>query len=172
VTTSIGLGLDDYGYALALQKDGEIVMAGASTAGGSQFSAVRYNVDGSLDDSFGTGGKVIAESANSTPNVGYALALDSLGRAVIAGDAGGLFGVVRLLGDVFAGPTLSISLTTTNTTVISWPYPSPGWNLQQNSDPATPNWVAPPEPVNNNGTDHFIVVGPSTGTRLYRLSSP
>ena len=172
VTTSIGLGLDDYGYALALQNDGKIVLAGASTVGGSQFSAVRYHANGSLDNSFGTGGKVIAEFANSTPNVGYALALDSLGRAVIAGDAGGLFGVVRLLGDVLEDPALSISLTTTNTAVISWPYPSTGWNLQQNTDPATQNWVAPSEPVNNNGTDHFIIVGPSTGTRLYRLSSP
>jgi hypothetical protein len=36
---------------------------------------------------------------------------------------------------------LRIFLTPTNTAVVAWPYPSTGWNLQQNTNLATTNWV-------------------------------
>jgi hypothetical protein len=74
-------------------------VAGTGTLGGPQFSAVRIHENGLLDDSYGAGGKVITQFDSVWDNIGYAVALDSLGRAVIAGDAGGLFGVARLQGD-------------------------------------------------------------------------
>src|ERR1700674_3783952 len=40
-------------------------------------------------------------------------------------------------------PTLSILLTGTNTAVVYWPSPSSGFGLQQNSNLATTNWIAP-----------------------------
>ena len=49
-------------------------------------------------------------------------------------------------------PMLTIQLTTTNTAMVYWPSPSTGWNLQQNNDLSTANWVTPAEPVNDNGT--------------------
>jgi len=63
-----------------------------------EFAIVRYNSDGSLDNSYGIGGKVIVDVSVGDDKA-YALALDSSGRAALAGEAGGLFGVVRLLGD-------------------------------------------------------------------------
>jgi uncharacterized delta-60 repeat protein len=45
----------DYGWVMALQADGKIVVAGTSAG---DLAVVRYNTDGSLDTSFGTGGKV------------------------------------------------------------------------------------------------------------------
>ena len=69
-------------------------------------------------------------------------------------------------------PLLKIFLTSTNTAVVSWPAPSTGFSLQQNTDLSTTNWVAPAETVNNNGTVNFIIVSPPTGKRFYRLKSP
>ena len=69
-------------------------------------------------------------------------------------------------------PEPRISLTTSNTVVISWPYPSTGWNLQQNSDLTTTNWVTPSEAVAYNSTNDFINVGRPPGNLFFRLSHP
>ena len=69
-------------------------------------------------------------------------------------------------------PALSIQLTTTNTAMIYWPSPSPGFNLQANTSLATTNWVTPAESVTDNGTIKYILVNPPTGNRFYRLKNP
>src|SRR5438552_19066342 len=58
VTTPILSGYDG-ASALVVQPDGKLVAAGhAYNANNDTFALVRYNADGSLDASFGTGGKV------------------------------------------------------------------------------------------------------------------
>ena len=48
--------------AVAIQTDGKIVAAGYAVLSGNQhFALVRYNTDGTLDSSFGTGGKVTTD---------------------------------------------------------------------------------------------------------------
>lgn len=69
-------------------------------------------------------------------------------------------------------PLLRIFLTATNTAVISWPSPSFGWNLQQNTNLNSTNWVAPSESVNDDSTHKFIVVNSPAGSRFYRLFKP
>jgi hypothetical protein len=69
-------------------------------------------------------------------------------------------------------PLLTIFLTATNTAVVSWPSPSSGWNPQENSVLSSSNWVTPPETINDNGTNKFIIVNPPTGNRFYRLHKP
>jgi len=69
-------------------------------------------------------------------------------------------------------PVLAIKLTTTNTAQVYWASPSPGWNLQVNTNLATTNWVTPVETVQDNGTIKFILVDPPTGNRFYRLRNP
>src|SRR5438128_8975310 len=60
-----GRVLTDFGggagaRALALQADGRIVVAGRSrVAVGDDFALARYNPNGSLDSSFGSGGRVL-----------------------------------------------------------------------------------------------------------------
>lgn len=66
-------------------------------------------------------------------------------------------------------PTLTVSLTPTNTVLVSWPSPSAGWNLQQNSTLTTTNWVPPPESVTDNGTNKFITANLPAGNRFFRL---
>jgi len=68
-------------------------------------------------------------------------------------------------------PRLSIELTTTNTVLVSWPSPSTGFALQQNSDLSTTNWVSAPAPTDN-GTNKFILVAPPADRRFYRLHKP
>jgi uncharacterized delta-60 repeat protein len=60
VTTAFGPWRDRV-FALSLQPDGKIVAGGETESredGGSAFGLARYNQDGSLDTSFGMGGKV------------------------------------------------------------------------------------------------------------------
>ena len=58
VKTNAGTGWNEI-YALTLQGDGKIVAGGyAYTADGCNFAVLRYNTNGSLDTTFGTGGKV------------------------------------------------------------------------------------------------------------------
>jgi len=54
-------GIYDNAFAAALQADGKIVAAGSSYRDtiSTDIALARYNTDGSLDSSFGSGGKVI-----------------------------------------------------------------------------------------------------------------
>src|SRR5687768_5565626 len=59
VITPVGADLD-IAYAVAIQSDGKIVVAGGTRAGiRDDFGVVRYNTDGSLDTTFDGDGKVI-----------------------------------------------------------------------------------------------------------------
>jgi hypothetical protein len=70
-------------------------------------------------------------------------------------------------------PLLSISRTTTNTVVVSWPSPSTGWTLQQNTNSiSSVNWSNAPGTIQDNGTTKTLIVNPPTGNRYYRLFKP
>jgi uncharacterized delta-60 repeat protein len=61
----------DQAFAVALQPDGKIVAAGFTTSpianGDNNFAVVRYNPDGSMDPTFGTGGGVITNFRSDVP---------------------------------------------------------------------------------------------------------
>jgi hypothetical protein len=84
-----------------------------------------------------------------------------------------VFGTTYLGGKGFVAqlqvPGLLMSLTTSNSLVISWPYPSTGWTLQQNSDLATTNWVAPPQTITSDGASSFIIATRPSGNLFFRL---
>lgn len=69
-------------------------------------------------------------------------------------------------------PLLSITFTSTNTAMVSWPYPSVGYSLQVSTNLNGSNWTTPPQTVNNNGTINYIIVNPPTGKQFYRLKNP
>jgi uncharacterized delta-60 repeat protein len=126
VTTPIGSSYD-YGNALALQPDGRIVVAGSihEEIFNADSSLVRYNTDGSLDLSFGQGGKVISPLSNGTDEIN-ALVQQYDGKLVVAGIAAvpGLdFAVARYLNpthDDVAGLWLPATLTATEGTTITY----------------------------------------------------
>jgi hypothetical protein len=68
-----------------------------------------------------------------------------------------------------SAPTLAVTLTPTNTALVSWPSPSTGWNLQQNTNLTTTNWVTPLESITDNGTNKFIIASPLAGNMFFRL---
>jgi uncharacterized delta-60 repeat protein len=74
--------------SVALQPDGKIVAAGSVVTGSSQvFALTRYNADGSLDSSFGTGGKTTTDFAGDF-DVASAVALQPDGKIVATGFTG------------------------------------------------------------------------------------
>ncbi|MGE0636833.1 MAG: T9SS type A sorting domain-containing protein [Bacteroidia bacterium] len=65
VITNMGT-IRDAGLSVMLQTDGKIVGVGYSDNGNSwKFSMVRYNTDGSIDSTFGTNGKVLANNGGA-----------------------------------------------------------------------------------------------------------
>ncbi len=86
-TTPIGSDFDN-GYAVALQPDGKIVVAGdsAHSNNNNDFAVVRYNADGSLDTSFDGDGKQTTP-IGSGEDYGRAVALQPDGKIVIAGSS-------------------------------------------------------------------------------------
>jgi uncharacterized delta-60 repeat protein len=81
----------DRAYALAVQPDGKIIVVGEAETQGindKQVALTRFNPDGTLDNSFGTGGLALAGMAND--DAGRAIALTPTGKIVVAGVRSGL----------------------------------------------------------------------------------
>ncbi|HEX8251063.1 MAG TPA: delta-60 repeat domain-containing protein, partial [Pyrinomonadaceae bacterium] len=68
-------------HAVAIQPDGKIVAAGYNRT---SFALARFNVDGTLDATFGTGGIVKTSNALGV-NIIHAIALQPDGKIVVAG---------------------------------------------------------------------------------------
>jgi uncharacterized delta-60 repeat protein len=78
------IGENSFAYAAAIQSDGKIIAAGYRYSGNSSgFALVRYNTNGSLDTTFGTGGIVLTNIGGGA----YAVAIQSDGKIVAAGSA-------------------------------------------------------------------------------------
>jgi hypothetical protein len=78
------------------------------------------------------------------------------------------------LGGILAVPSGAqpdITLTPTNSAVVSWCSIPARWNLQVNTNLATTNWVAPAEIICDDGTHKYIIVTPPAGNRFFRLQS-
>ena len=73
------LGNSDAGMAMALQSDGKVVVAGQTViiSGYTNFALVRYDIDGSLDPTFGVGGAVINNPSGDYAARGIAIQSDS-----------------------------------------------------------------------------------------------
>ncbi|MGI8604315.1 MAG: delta-60 repeat domain-containing protein [Verrucomicrobiales bacterium] len=85
VTTDFGG--DDYGYSVALQSDGKIVVAGDSDASDlSDIALVRYTSAGALDTSFNGTGKVTTDF-DFGADWGTSVAVQSDGKIVVAGES-------------------------------------------------------------------------------------
>jgi len=66
-------------------------------------------------------------------------------------------------------PSLSIGSTTSNSVVVAWPTSATGFELQENAQLGSTNWVAPAESVQDDGTNKSILVQSPSGERYYRL---
>ena len=127
---------DDNAYAVAVQSNGKIVAVGRGSNGSNyDFALARYNTDGMLDASFGTGGKVMTP-IGSGDDIARAVAVQSDGRIVAAGRSAGSskvdFAVVRYLGDAVAMRPAQFDFDGDGKTDYAVFRPSSGiWYLQQ-----------------------------------------
>src|SRR6266550_6529444 len=84
----------DIAYAVALQPDGRLVAAGITYTdndfSNQDFAIARYNVDGSLDASFGTNGRVTTDFPGLVAAIS-AVVVQPDGKIVVAGGAYPLF---------------------------------------------------------------------------------
>lgn len=83
ITTDFGS--EDLGRSVTVQADGKILVAGSSWVGGNlDFALVRYNSNGSLDTSFGSGGKVTTNIGSSN-DYGSSATVQSDGKILVSG---------------------------------------------------------------------------------------
>jgi len=96
----------DIANAVAIQPNGRIVVVGQSNAGGStDFAVARYDRDGALDATFGTGGTVLTDVTGAQGiDIAVDVAVRANGEIVVAGSGGG-FSLVRYLRDGTLDPT-------------------------------------------------------------------
>ncbi len=84
VTTDFN-GNDNFSNSIALQSDGKIILGGiSSNSTNDDFALARYNSDGSLDTTFGTGGKVTTDF-NSSNDASFSIVLQSDGKIILGG---------------------------------------------------------------------------------------
>ena len=98
VTTDFN-AMSDYGYALARQADGKLVVAGnVTTIAGTDLALARYNTNGSLDVGFDEDGRVETNLFGSSDQ-GQAIITQLDGKLVLVGSVEGStgtdFGVTR-----------------------------------------------------------------------------
>jgi uncharacterized delta-60 repeat protein len=163
-----GTGADGGVSSVALQSDGKVLIGGYFTTinGTNRNHIARLNANGSLDSNFNPG-----TGADSTV---YSIALQSDGKVLIGGDFITVNGVLRShVARLYADSAPSLNITRSNAFVIvSWPSPSTGFVLQQNTDLKTTNWTTASEIVTDNGMIRFITVSQAPGNRFYRLFKP
>jgi uncharacterized delta-60 repeat protein len=103
MVTGFTAGSYDVCYAVCLQTDGKVLLTGRTHADVSSIGIVRYNVDGSLDPSFGNGGKV-ATTLGVGGSTAYGIALQTDGKILVAGDSCSSATVlIRYLNDLSLG---------------------------------------------------------------------
>lgn len=91
----MGSGFDQVNTAIQ-QADGKIVVAGSGETTNTDFVLARINSDGSLDTTFGTGGKVITDFASG--DFVHAL-IEQNGKLVAVGVTGSDLAIARYLAD-------------------------------------------------------------------------
>jgi uncharacterized delta-60 repeat protein len=106
VTATRFTALNDLAFALAVQPDGKIVVAGNSNSldqlgvvGQTRFAVARYTPDGRLDPSFGENGRVQIDPSGAADGV-RGIALEPDGKIVVGGFIGEAHGLQSLLDPV------------------------------------------------------------------------
>ncbi|MBK8809533.1 MAG: hypothetical protein IPN69_02245 [Acidobacteria bacterium] len=122
--------------SLAIQPDGKIIAAGnaADNLFLNDFSIIRYNPSGSIDTSFGTGGRLYAD-VNGRPDVSPVVLLQADGKIIVVGNSqdnqNNLLSVLRFN----ANGTVDTSFGTNGVTTTRF--------QQTGSSAATPNDAIP-----------------------------
>jgi hypothetical protein len=130
--------------------------------------AQQNSIDWSTIDGGGgtsTGGVYTVSGTIGQPDAG----MMSGGSFTVRGGFWGMIATVQTPG----APLLSIFRTTTNTVAVTWPSPSTGWTLQQNTDSiSSVNWSNVTIGIQDDGSTKKFIMNPPVGNRFYRLKQP
>jgi hypothetical protein len=133
------------------------LLAGVSTAFG-QYSIDWYTMDGGGGTS--TGGPYSISGTIGQPDAGTL----SGGAFVMQGGFWSLDAIASV-----PPPILSISLTLTNSVILSWPASSSNWQLLENTSPGTTHWTLVGTPPQRVGERMLLTIHPLSNARFYRL---
>jgi hypothetical protein len=116
----------------------------------------------------GGGGTSTGATYQVTGTIGQPDASGALtgGNYSLTGGFWSLISVVQTVG----APALTV-IHSGGSVKISWPYPSTGFVLQQNSSLSTASWSASGG-ISNDGTNNFTTITSPTGNLFFRLSHP
>jgi uncharacterized delta-60 repeat protein len=166
------VAINDYARAIALEKSGKILLGGSANG---DFVVIRYNSNGSVDTSYGTNGITIVDLGGGGfgTDVPYAMTIDMLGRAVVAGASNSLFGLVRLQGDPFLRIT-SIQKSGNDINLTGLGVPGIANTLEARLDMSTGTFgfLATVTPDANGIWNYPDVNALNLTKRFYRLSYP
>jgi uncharacterized delta-60 repeat protein len=86
VFTDVENGSEDYAGPLQIQSDGKILLAGSAyLPNHADFILVRYATSGTLDETFGTNGKVVTDIGTDSEDQVTAMQIQSDGKILVAG---------------------------------------------------------------------------------------
>ncbi len=83
VITQVGASYD-YAYSMVIQNDGKIILAGSGFQTNDDYALVRYNTDGTMDNTFGINGKVFTQ-VGAANDVAKTVLLQDDGKIIAAG---------------------------------------------------------------------------------------
>lgn len=134
-----------------------LCLAGISAS--AQYSIDWHTIDGGGGTS--TGGVFSVSGTIGQPDAGRMIG----GNYTIEGGFWSIIAAVQTEG----APLLTVTLTPTNSVVISWPYPATGYSLEQNVIVSGGTWgsigTAPVQVADR----WQVIVAPPAGNRFYRL---
>jgi len=133
IITAIGSG-SDFAQDVKIQADGKVLTSGYFSGSGNDFSVVRYNVDGTLDTTFGGTGKVALNFNATTDDRGARMLLQADGQIVIAGctTQGGTYDLA--LARITSSGTLDLTFNPSNTLGGTISYTENGTAVVLDSD--------------------------------------
>lgn len=115
-------GSDNYAYATAIQSNGKIIVGGYSGLyPNNDFAVIRYNSNGSLDNTFGSSGSVLTDFG--TYDYGQSVAIQGDGKIVMAGYSNDKFALARYNGDI---PAVAIGENSAKMDLYAFPNPTSG----------------------------------------------
>ena len=167
---------DDTAAAVAVDDSGNVFVTGGSTGrggltdgGGLDYATIAYS----------SAGTALWTNRYDGPNgrdQAVAMAVDASGNVFVTGaswNVGDENEYATIKYSSSTPPSLTIALTPTNTVAVSWPSPSTGFMLQQNTHAlVAANWSNVLATPSDDGTTKVFIVDPPMGNRFYRLVHP
>jgi predicted house-cleaning NTP pyrophosphatase (Maf/HAM1 superfamily) len=162
----------DVAKAMAVDRGGNVIVTGNSrgSGGNDDYATIAYS---------GAGVPMWTnryDRAGNFYDLATAVAVDGSGNVLVtgrSGDGGVGYDYATIKYSSAIPPALTVARKTTNTVAVSWPSPSTGFTLQQNTNGiATVNWSNVVATPSDDGTTRKVIVDPASGNRFYRLVHP